>query len=301
MTINERLKVARKLLGFSQSGAAIGSGLVQRDISQLENGERKFIPNEYIQFLNKEGIDINSIFDYDVNVSLKEQLPLAEVSTFNETGISYGSLPPALKSQKIKIIDPPTDPPTPNFGVSAVYLAPQIITVDSQHNDNIVYVPVKAAAGYLTGYADATFIEKLPSFTLPGLRDKTYRAFEIDGDSMYPTLENKEMIIGERVEKLEYIREDRVHVLVTKNQGVIVKRLLNRIDKYGYVVCKSDAVNDRNLYPNIEVRPEDIVEIWYGVWHGGFSFKSPGDLWKRQNNLEADLTDIMRRLKEAGL
>lgn len=180
-------------------------------------------------------------------------------------------------------------------------LTPQIITVDHSGSENIVYVSVRACAGYLNGYGDPEFVEKLPSFTLPGLRGKSYRAFEVDGDSMYPTLDNKEMVIGEWVESLDHIREDRVHIIVTKNEGVIVKRLLNRIEKYGYIIAKSDAVNDRNLYPNIDIRPEDVLEIWYAVWHGGFSFKSPGDLWKRQNNLEADMTEVLRILRNAGL
>ncbi|MBD1394297.1 LexA family transcriptional regulator [Mucilaginibacter glaciei] len=179
-----------------------------------------------------------------------------------------------------------------------IFLTPQIVTVDGSGSENITYVPVKAAAGYLNGYKDREYIESLTSFNLPGLTNATYRAFEVSGDSMFPTLEDKEMVIGQWVEKLEYIREDRVHIVVTKNDGVVVKRLLNRIDKYGYIVAKSDAVNDRGLYKNKEIYPDDILEIWYAVWHGGFNFKSPSDLWKRQNNLEADLTDVLKRLNQ---
>ena len=81
----------------------------------------------------------------------------------------------------------------------------------------------------------------------------------------------------------------------------MVKRLLNRVDKYGYIIAKSDSVNDRNLYPNIEIHPDDVLEVWYAVWHGGFNFKAPGDIWRRQNNTEADITDILRRLQKAGI
>jgi transcriptional regulator with XRE-family HTH domain len=35
------------------------------------------------------------------------------------------------------------------------------ITVDKKDNENIEMVPVKAAAGYLTGYADPTYIKEL--------------------------------------------------------------------------------------------------------------------------------------------
>lgn len=176
-------------------------------------------------------------------------------------------------------------------------LSPQFITVDNTGNENILYVGVKAAAGYLNGYADQQWLEKQPAFSLPGLNDATYRAFQVDGDSMYPTLEDKEMVIGKWVEKLDYIREDRVHIIVTKNRGIVVKRLLNRIEQYGYLVAKSDAFDNRRLYENIEIYPDEIVEIWYAVWHGSFNFKSPSDMYKKVNNLEADLTEVMRVLK----
>src|SRR5215210_6319019 len=51
----------------------------------------------------------------------------------------------------------------------------------------IPFVPVKAAAGYLAGYADPEFIDELNTFTLPMLTGGNYRAFEIIGDSMLPT------------------------------------------------------------------------------------------------------------------
>lgn len=198
------------------------------------------------------------------------------------------------KTQKAQSSAPPTAPPTK-------LLTPQIISVDSRGNENILHVSVKAAAGYLAGYGDPKFTETLPSFSLPGLNSYSYRSFEVDGDSMYPTLENKEMVIGQWVESIDYIREDRVHIVVTKHDGIVIKRLLNRVNTYGYVIAKSDALDNRNLYPNLDIHPDDILEIWYAVWHGGFNFKSPGDVYKRMNNLEADLFDLMRQLKQKNI
>ena len=60
------------------------------------------------------------------------------------------------------------------------------------------FVPVKAAAGYLAGYADPEFIDELNTFTLPMLAPGKYRAFEIVGDSMLPT-QSGSVIVGERV------------------------------------------------------------------------------------------------------
>ena len=63
MDIYKKLKAAREMLGLNQRDAAKHANVSQRDISMLENGNKKFVPNEYIQFLNNNGIDINSIYD----------------------------------------------------------------------------------------------------------------------------------------------------------------------------------------------------------------------------------------------
>ena len=59
-------------------------------------------------------------------------------------------------------------------------------TVDSDNNDNIEFVNEKAKAGYVNCFADPEYIGKLPVFQLPFLsKEKKYRAFTIEGDSMY--------------------------------------------------------------------------------------------------------------------
>ena len=195
-----------------------------------------------------------------------------------------------------------------DYSGQKIILTPQYITVDSEGKENILHVSARAAAGYLRGFADPVYLGKLPSFRLPGLTDATYRSFTVDGDSMYPTLKSGQMVIGRWVERLDYIREDRVHILVTKSDGIVIKRLLNRVERYNKIIAKSDATNDRGLYKNIEIAPEDILEIWYAVFHGGFDFQSPADMWKRVNNHEADITmlqntvsQLTEAIKSAGL
>src|ERR1700677_2313749 len=102
MSIPQRLKIARKLIGYSQKDAAIRAGLEQKDISLLETGGKKFIPNEYIQFLYNEGIDINSIYNDSENVSLKKRLPAELPYTFNEPANEYQRAAPVLKGANRK-------------------------------------------------------------------------------------------------------------------------------------------------------------------------------------------------------
>src|SRR6476620_10757092 len=70
----------------------------------------------------------------------------------------------------------------------------------------IQFVPVKAAAGYLAGYADPEFVDELNTFTLPMLAPGNYRAFEIVGDSMLPTPSGS-VIVGEKIENVDEVLE----------------------------------------------------------------------------------------------
>src|SRR3990170_1750595 len=90
---------------------------------------------------------------------------------------------------------------------------------------DIPFVPVKAAAGYMAGYADPEFVDELNTFTLPMLTGGDYRAFEIVGDSMMPTPSGS-VIVGEKVGNLEEIRSNNTYVVVSKTDGIVYKRVL---------------------------------------------------------------------------
>ena len=83
---------------------------------------------------------------------------------------------------------------------------------------DIQFVPVKAAAGYLAGYADPEFVDELNTFTLPMLAPGTYRAFEIIGDSMLPTPSGS-VIVGEKVESLEHVKSSNTYIVISRQEG----------------------------------------------------------------------------------
>lgn len=132
------------------------------------------------------------------------------------------------------------------------------ITVDKDDNENIELIPQKASAGYLNGYADPTYIEEMPKFQLPMLpRNATYRAFEISGDSMLP-LQPGTVIIGEYVENISNIKNGKTYVLLSKEEGVVYKRVFNYVEENG----KLFLVSDNKSYAPYQVDAKDIVEVW---------------------------------------
>ncbi len=132
-----------------------------------------------------------------------------------------------------------------------------VVTVDEQARDNITLVPQKAAAGYLNGFADPEYVKELTSFRLPLLKQGTYRAFEISGDSMLPILPGT-IVIGEFVEDLNSIKNGKTYVLVTQREGIVYKRVFNYISENG----KLFLVSDNRQYAPYQIAAEDVLEAW---------------------------------------
>lgn len=122
---------------------------------------------------------------------------------------------------------------------------------------NVVFVPVKAAAGYLAGFNDDEFIEELNTFTLPMLGAGSYRAFEIAGDSMLPTPSGS-VVVCHKVEGWEDIRNNEAYVVVTNREGIVYKRVV----KSNRSKSKVTLVSDNPQYDPYPVNMEEVLEIW---------------------------------------
>jgi len=150
------------------------------------------------------------------------------------------------------------------------------IAVDDNDRENITMVGQKASAGYLNGFADPEYMESLPQFHIPTLsRNATYRAFELNGDSMLPLVAGT-VIIGSYVEQLRDIKSGKTYVLVTSSEGVVYKRVFNYLEENG----KLFLVSDNEHYKPYEVKAEDVVEIWEAKAFISTDFPNPKDKTK---------------------
>nr|WP_314289618.1 S24 family peptidase [uncultured Capnocytophaga sp.] len=171
-------------------------------------------------------------------------------------------------------------------------LMPKVVVVDDRENDRIPLVPVRAQAGYLSSYDDVEFIETLPTYSLPNMTNGTFRIFQVSGLSMYPTLQDGSYVVGRFVDNWEHLSSNRVCVVVTQNDGIIVKRVTNTIAKYGTLYCKSDNRD----YPHISVRVEEVREIWECKMHLSFEFLDPVTNYQKIASLEADVAHLKELL-----
>lgn len=172
------------------------------------------------------------------------------------------------------------------------------ITVDSNDQENIELVQQKAAAGYLNGYADPDYIESLPRFRLPMLPDGgTYRAFEISGDSMLP-INPGTVIIGQYLEKLSDMKDGRTYIVVTQNEGLVYKRVYNRITEDKSLEMVSDNAN----YSSYRVPAGEVLEIWEARAFISSQFPDPSAKpemsMERLAGMVLDLQNQVARLKQ---
>jgi transcriptional regulator with XRE-family HTH domain len=167
------------------------------------------------------------------------------------------------------------------------------VMVDSEGKDLVELVPIKASAGYLDGYSDETFIENLPRISLPFAESGKFRGFPIKGDSM-PPLESGAYVVGSYVESVSEIKDGKTYVVLTQHEGLVYKRLYNKINEDGNIHLHSD----NKAYAPYKVKPEEIFEIWSFVCSINATDSPISDLvFSAIQNIQADVVELkMQRI-----
>lgn len=131
------------------------------------------------------------------------------------------------------------------------------ITVNEANEDLIEIIPAQASAGYLKGYADPEYIEELQKIKLPFLPTGTHRAFPIKGDSMLPVKDGS-FVVAKFIEAFEEVKDGRTYIVLTKEDGLVYKRVYNRIKDRKSLLLYSD----NKVYAPYEVKIDDVLELW---------------------------------------
>jgi transcriptional regulator with XRE-family HTH domain len=137
------------------------------------------------------------------------------------------------------------------------YLSKRRVQKLGSESNLIHFVPMKAAAGYLAGYADEEFIDELNTFTLPMMGSGQFRAFEIIGDSMLPTPSGS-IIVGQKINGLDDVKQNAAYIVVSRSEGIVYKRLSRNSRSKNKVTLSSD----NQLYQPYDMNVEEILELW---------------------------------------
>lgn len=196
--------------------------------------------------------------------------------------------------------------PSPGRAVAAGKRPPAVnsgrvltITVDRDNNENTELVPVQAQAGYSVQHNEATYLQGLPRYLIPGFENGTYRAFEVAGDSMEPTLNHRDIVVCSYVDNWRLLVPGDVYVVVT-DESVMLKRIHERItDLAGEVMLHSDNPH-RKPYA---MDRADITQLWRVRGYISTYLPSTPDvtverLWEVIEALGFDKGEVRRHLEE---
>ena len=73
-----------------------------------------------------------------------------------------------------------------------------------------------------------------------------------------PPLQSGAYVVGKYVEDINDIKDGKTYVVLTQNDGLVYKRLYNKIDEDGTIHLQSD----NKVYYPYRIKPEEIFELW---------------------------------------
>lgn len=167
-----------------------------------------------------------------------------------------------------------------------------LTTVVDQNDDELIeLVPMKASAGYTSGYADPDYLKVLPTFHLPFLsKSKKYRSFPIKGDSMPPVVEGS-FVVAEYIQNWMTVRSGTPCIVVTKDDGIVFKVVHNLLESsQSFQLCSTNT-----FYKPYLVHANDILEIWKFV-----NYISPElpEVRMDDNDLSKSIQDLQKEIHE---
>jgi len=256
--LGTNIKWLRRSKGFTQEELANKLGIKRSLVGAYEEGRAEPKLRTLLAMAHYFSVSMDEL----VNLNLQEQ----------------GLRTPDIKGDQLRILPVVTDSHTGS----------ELSTI----------VPVKASAGYLKGYGDVDFIENLPQFSMPYpelSQNRTYRLFQVKGDSMLP-VPSGAYIICEYEQDWHNIKNEACYVLVTKDEGIVYKRIINNLQDGG-LLLKSDNPE----YPPYTIPSAQVIEVWKA--RGYTSFQLPDDMpptFDVQTLIEtiAELKTDMKQLKQ---
>jgi len=253
VNVNENIRFLRKKKGWTQEKFSKKIGIKRSLVGAYEEGRSDPRLNNLLKMCEVFQISLDNILKNDVSKLLESQYLKSD-------------------SQDVKVLS---------------------ITVDKLGEENIELINQKASAGYLNSYSDFEFIQNLPKFQLPFLNfSGTHRAFEIKGDSMLP-LTSGSIVIGKYIEDIEFVKDGKTYILLTKEDGIVYKRveLLDNSIK---------LISDNKEYEPYQIANLDILEIWEAIAFFSLDFPNPNNEYSNIkshiNNLYANLDDLKKKL-----
>ncbi len=263
MYLASNIKFLRKRKRLTQQELAISLDIKRSNINNYENG--KTIPPVNIL------IALSDLFHVSIDTLLRINLA-------------------SLRESQLYMIENGSD-----VFVKGNELRVLATTVNSRNEENVELVSIKAKAGYTTGYFDPEFISGLPAFQLPFLsKEKKYRTFQISGDSMLP-IKDRSWITGEYVQDLSSVRDNGLYIILTLNEGIVFKKVVNQLNENGTF----RMISTNPEYAPYHLPVNEIREVWKFVHFISSEIPELNDtsqLYSQMEQIKKELEAIKEKL-----
>ena len=136
------------------------------------------------------------------------------------------------------------------------------VVTDEDKNEKIVYVPASQHHEYALKCSEPNYIQLLPTFTLPDVKyhNNQYRAFEVKGDAMEPTLHEGDKVIGHYINPDKWtklLKANYVYILITAEELKMGR--MGALDKEANIL---QLINDNRYYDIQKIKIDSIKELW---------------------------------------
>ena len=234
--LRKNLKYLRKKKGATQNQIANAIGITRSALADYENGKSEPKASILNRLAKQFDINVHDLLNTDIDTPL-----------FRNSSKELKS----LHNRDIRVV---------------------AITVQENQKQNIEFVPITAIAGYAKSFHNPEYLKELTHFSLPNLPEGTFRAFEINGDSMLPITDGS-IVIGKYVTHSSEIESGKKYIFILRDDGVVFKRVINEVSQNKGLILMSDNPE----YSPYSIKITDVLEAWEAI-----SFV--GDLAKQGNN-----------------
>ncbi|WP_165871530.1 XRE family transcriptional regulator [Flaviaesturariibacter flavus] len=175
---------------------------------------------------------------------------------------------------------------------------PNVIVVDSQGEEKIVFVPKEEAVLYSERRKESAWLGSLPLYALPGLQPETHRMFEVADGAMSPRFTPGDRIVCRWLAGLDDLRDGHAYLVVTQ-AGLWLRRVLNRLPEQGGLQLVADDPTAVPPSAPTNVRREDLLELWSVEWVISANLAPPmSQVYGRIADLEQQLRNLNSRLND---
>ncbi len=213
------------------------------------------------------GVKPNTLSNWYHRGSLDYDLIFTKCEGVNLNWLINGREPMRLEEEEkpSAVSDPaPVYKGVPAASVNIIEINPQAAKT------NTLIADVHASAGFGSLMESTKALEQLPAIHLPNAPGGLNVAFQINGDSMHPTIRHLDFVAGNQINDVNDVKDGYTYIIVEDTDGVLCKRLYRLGEDW-------QIVSDNPVYPPYNRAKNRILGIFKAFCRWSYDFRNYHD------------------------